>query len=188
MVKDYQGSLELIFAYSYGCCAFKNNICGDRPEILDGMPDSANPFPLEFFVNLRCPSGPAAVEAKGAEVDQGGVVEDSKGGVVAKEYGSRITTVSGLLDASRTTTVFGLLDASWTITIFGLLDASWITIVSRLLDASRTTTVYGLLDASQTTTVSGLLVSSWTITVSGLLDASRTTTVSELLERSNCRF
>ena len=33
MVKDYQGSLELIFSYVYGCCAFKNNIYGDRLEI-----------------------------------------------------------------------------------------------------------------------------------------------------------
>ena len=55
MVKDYQGSLELIFAYGYRCYVFKNNICGDRSEILDGMPDSANPLPLEFFVNPRCP-------------------------------------------------------------------------------------------------------------------------------------
>ena len=44
MVKDYQGSLELIFAYGYGCCAFKNNICGYRLEIPEVMPDSANPF------------------------------------------------------------------------------------------------------------------------------------------------
>ena len=45
MVKDSQGSLELIFSYSFGCCVFKNNICGDRPEIPDGMPDSTNPLP-----------------------------------------------------------------------------------------------------------------------------------------------
>ena len=53
MVKDYQGSLELIFAYGYGCCLFKNNICVDRLEIPDGMPDSSNSIPLEFFVNPR---------------------------------------------------------------------------------------------------------------------------------------
>ena len=45
MVKDYQGSLELIFAYHYGCYAFKNNICGDWPKIPDGMLDSTNPLP-----------------------------------------------------------------------------------------------------------------------------------------------
>ena len=45
MAKDYQGSLDLIFAYGYGCCAFKNNICGNRPNIPYGMPDSSNPLP-----------------------------------------------------------------------------------------------------------------------------------------------
>ena len=45
MVEDYQGSLDLIFAYCYGCCAFKNNIYGDRPDILDGMSNSSNPLP-----------------------------------------------------------------------------------------------------------------------------------------------
>ena len=58
MVRDYQGYLELIFAYGYGCCVFKNNICGDRSKISDGMSDSANPLPLEFFVNPRCPPPP----------------------------------------------------------------------------------------------------------------------------------
>ena len=85
MVKDYQGSLKLIFAYGYECCMFKNNICRDRPEIPDGMPDSANPLPLEFFINPRCSLTPTAVEAKDAEADQGGAVEDSEGGVVTKE-------------------------------------------------------------------------------------------------------
>ena len=68
MVKDYQGFLELIFAYGYGCCVFKKNICGDQPDILDGMPDSANPLPLDFFINLRCPLALATIEAKDAEV------------------------------------------------------------------------------------------------------------------------
>ena len=80
MVKDYQGSLELIFAYGYGCCVFKNTICGDRLEILDGMPYSANLLPPEFFFNPRCPPSPTTFEAKHAEEDQGGAVQDSKGG------------------------------------------------------------------------------------------------------------
>ena len=29
MEEDYQKALELIFAYGYGCCMFKHNICGD---------------------------------------------------------------------------------------------------------------------------------------------------------------
>ena len=54
MAEDYHGSLDLIFAYSYRCCMLKNNICKDRPNISDGMLDSSNPLPLEFFDNLRC--------------------------------------------------------------------------------------------------------------------------------------
>ena len=29
MEDNYKKALELIFAYDYGCCAFKHNICGD---------------------------------------------------------------------------------------------------------------------------------------------------------------
>ena len=35
--KDYQKSLEQIFAYGYECCAFKHSIHGDLPGIPDGM-------------------------------------------------------------------------------------------------------------------------------------------------------
>ena len=30
MEKEYQKALDVIFAYGYGCCVFKHNICGDR--------------------------------------------------------------------------------------------------------------------------------------------------------------
>ena len=53
--EDYQKALEVIFVYCYGCCMFKHNICGSQPEVLDGMPDSFDPLPPEFFVNPRCP-------------------------------------------------------------------------------------------------------------------------------------
>ena len=29
MEEDYQKALKLIFAYGYGCCVFKHNICVD---------------------------------------------------------------------------------------------------------------------------------------------------------------
>ena len=32
MEEYYQKALELIFAYGYGCCVFKHNICGDQPQ------------------------------------------------------------------------------------------------------------------------------------------------------------
>ena len=54
MVEDYQKALEQIFAYGYGCCAFKHGIGGDQPRISDGMPHSADPLPPKFFANLGC--------------------------------------------------------------------------------------------------------------------------------------
>ena len=54
MKEEYQKALEVIFAYGYECCVFKHNICGDCPKVLEGMPDSANQLPPEFFVNPRC--------------------------------------------------------------------------------------------------------------------------------------
>ena len=70
MKEDYQKALELIFAYDYKCCVFKHNICGDHPEVLDDMPDSSNPLPPQFFVNLRCLQASTATEATTAEVDK----------------------------------------------------------------------------------------------------------------------
>ena len=43
--EDYQKALELIFAYGYECCVFKHNICGDQPELSDGMHDSSYETP-----------------------------------------------------------------------------------------------------------------------------------------------
>ena len=85
MAEDYKGSLDLIFAYDYGCCTFKNNTCGDRPDIPDGMFDSSNPLPPEFFDNPRCPPALAGDKVIDAEVSQGGAASDSEGGVVVKE-------------------------------------------------------------------------------------------------------
>ena len=69
MEEDYQKALELIFAYGYGCCVFKHNICGDQPKVPDGMLDSSDSLPLEFFPNLECPLAPAATKVTAAEVD-----------------------------------------------------------------------------------------------------------------------
>ena len=49
---------------------FKHNICGDLPKVPDGMPDSFDPLPLEFFVNPTCPLAPTTIEATTTEVDQ----------------------------------------------------------------------------------------------------------------------
>ena len=58
----------MIFAYGYGCCIFKHNICGDRPEVPKGMPDSVDPLPFEFFVNSGCPLVQAVAVATTTEV------------------------------------------------------------------------------------------------------------------------
>ena len=75
MVEDYQGSLDLIFAYGYGCYTFKNNITGDQPDIPNGMLDSSNPLYVEFFDNSRCPPALAADKAIDAEVIQAGAAK-----------------------------------------------------------------------------------------------------------------
>ena len=67
--EDYHKSLELIFAYGYGCCAFKHNICGDHPKVSDGMPDSSDPLPSEFFMDSRCTSVLVAAKATTAKVE-----------------------------------------------------------------------------------------------------------------------
>ena len=67
MEEEYQKDLKVIFAYGYGCCVFKHNICGDHPEVPEGMLDSTDPLPPEFFVNPDCPSVQGAAEATATE-------------------------------------------------------------------------------------------------------------------------
>ena len=62
MEEDFNASCDVIFNYGYGCCAFAHNICGSKPRIPTGMPDTSKPLPSEFFVNPRCPPS-AAPEA-----------------------------------------------------------------------------------------------------------------------------
>ena len=55
MEDDYQKALEMIFNYGYRCCVFKHNICGDDLEVSDGMLDSSDLLPPDFFANLSVP-------------------------------------------------------------------------------------------------------------------------------------
>ena len=84
LVEDYQKALEQIFAYGYGCCAFKHGIRGDRPRIL-GMRDSADPLPPKFFVNLGYPSTLTVVEAKVVEVYPIETMKDLVEGIFIEE-------------------------------------------------------------------------------------------------------
>ena len=62
MEEDFQMALEVIFSYGYEHCAFKQNICGDQPEVPNDMPDSSNLLPPEFFVSPKCPPVPTATK------------------------------------------------------------------------------------------------------------------------------
>ena len=83
--KYYKKAVELIFAYGYGCYAFKHGICSAQPGIPDDMPDSADPLPPMFFVNLSCPPTPTVVEVKATEVDLDEATKDPKEDVVPEE-------------------------------------------------------------------------------------------------------
>ena len=48
---------------------FKHNIYESQPEVLDGMPDSSDPLPPEFFANPWCPPVLIVTEAVVAEAD-----------------------------------------------------------------------------------------------------------------------
>ena len=81
MGEDYQKAMEVIFAYSYGCCMFNHNICGSQPEVPDDIPDSSNPLPREFFMTPRWASAPAliVIEAVATEVDMIEPAKDPEG-------------------------------------------------------------------------------------------------------------
>ena len=76
MEEEYYKALELIFSYGYECCAFKHNIYRGQPEVLDGMPDSSDPLPLEFFMNPKCRPARAPTKATVAEVDQSKAIKE----------------------------------------------------------------------------------------------------------------
>ena len=55
MEAEFDASGDTLFNYGYGCCVFTHNICGSKPQILDGMPNPSVPLPPEFFAKPRCP-------------------------------------------------------------------------------------------------------------------------------------
>ena len=78
MEEDYQKALEVIFAYGYECSMFKHNICESQLEVPEGMPDSSNPLPLEFFMNPKCPPVPVVTKVAAAKVDLIELAKDPK--------------------------------------------------------------------------------------------------------------
>ena len=55
MEAEFDARDDTLFNYGYGCCVFTHNICGSKPQILDGMLDPSVPLTPEFFANPRCP-------------------------------------------------------------------------------------------------------------------------------------
>ena len=51
----FDSSSNTLFNYSYGCYTFMHNICGSKPQILEGMSNPSVPLTAEFFTNPRCP-------------------------------------------------------------------------------------------------------------------------------------
>ena len=64
---------------------FKHNICGDHLEVPEGMLDSADPLPLEFFVNPKCPSVQAVAEAITTEAPTSEMAKECMEVAVAKD-------------------------------------------------------------------------------------------------------
>ena len=52
---EFDVSSDLIFDYGYDCCAFAHNICGSKPMIPAGMPDTSKSLPPEFFYQPSMP-------------------------------------------------------------------------------------------------------------------------------------
>ena len=77
--EEYQNALEVIFSYGYRCCVFKHNICGDHPEVLDGMLNSAYPLPP------RCPLVQAATKSITTEAPPSETTKEPMEAAVAEE-------------------------------------------------------------------------------------------------------
>ena len=70
--------MELIFAYGYGCCVFKHNICGDQQEVPNAMPDSSDPLPLDFFTNSRFSPARAPIQVTTIEAEKSKIEKKAK--------------------------------------------------------------------------------------------------------------
>ena len=93
----FDASFDVIFNYSYGCCAFAHNICGSKPGIPDGMPDTSKPLPPEVFINPICPSGVVPVEGAVAleEVTSEAVEPSSTVGAEVGDNPDSLSRVAG---------------------------------------------------------------------------------------------
>ena len=52
MAEEFDVGFEVIFNYGYDCCAFSHNICGSKPRIPAGLPDTSKSLSLKFFLSI----------------------------------------------------------------------------------------------------------------------------------------
>ena len=82
---EFDSSGDTLFNYGYDCCAFTYNICGSKPQILDGMPNPSVLLTAEFFANPRCPPGPSAAASTLDPISVGGEDRSENSSVAAGE-------------------------------------------------------------------------------------------------------
>ena len=88
MVEDYQETLKQIFAYGYGCCAFKHGISGDRQGFRMACLTLSTHFLQSFFLPIwGAPLTPTAVKAKATKVHLVETTKDPVEGVAVEEQG-----------------------------------------------------------------------------------------------------
>ena len=64
---------------------FKQDICGDQPEVPDGMPNSYNFLLPECFASPRCPPVPASSEDVAVRVHRREVAEEPERGASVRD-------------------------------------------------------------------------------------------------------
>ena len=85
MEAAFDSSGDTLFNYGYGCCAFTHNICGSKPQILDGMPNPPVPLTAEFFANPRCPPSSSATASALAPIAVSGEERSENNPVAVEE-------------------------------------------------------------------------------------------------------
>ena len=103
MEAEFDSSDDALFNYDYGCCVFKHNICGSKPQIPDGMPDPSVSLTPEFFANPRYPpsissAAPALDPAVGSKEEHPRINPTSAGEEANLSIGPPASSDGGIED------------------------------------------------------------------------------------------
>ena len=104
MEAEFDSNGDALFNYGYGCCVFTHNICGIKPQILDGMPDPSVPLTLHFFANHRYPpsilsAAPAIDPAVGSKEEHPEISPTAAGEEANLSIGPLASSNGGIEDA-----------------------------------------------------------------------------------------